>query len=100
MVSRVAEEGTRELHLMSEASQTPLSVVEETAQQLQQRGMIDIGHGLAVITPAGQQEAERLLVAQRQRIQHFVDNYPGSDDADVEELLDEIARRLHAESPA
>ncbi|HEY9310786.1 MDR family MFS transporter [Williamsia sp.] len=100
MVSRVAEEGTREISVMSEVSQTPLPVVEETAQRLQQRGMIDLGHGLAVITPTGQEEAERLLVAQRQRIQHFVDNYPGSDEADVDELIDEIARRLHVEAPA
>ncbi|MCX5042329.1 MFS transporter [Aldersonia sp. NBC_00410] len=100
MVSRVAEEGTRDIGLMAEVSQTPLRVVEETAQQLQQRGMIAIGNGLAVITPAGQREAERLLAVQRQRLQHFVDNYPGSDEDDVDELLDEIARGLHSEAPA
>jgi len=99
MVSRVAEEGTRELRSMSEASQTPLPKVEETARQLEGRGLITVSHGMALITPEGVKEAQRLLDAQRQRLAEFVADYPGGDDADVDELLDAIARRLHAEAP-
>ncbi|RPA12405.1 MDR family MFS transporter [Gordonia sp. OPL2] len=99
MVSRVSEEGTREISAMVEASQSPHEVVERTAWSLAARGMVTIDHGLVAITPEGDAEAQRLLEAQRRRLRDFIADYPGSDEADVDDMLDEIARRLHDEAP-
>ena len=99
MVSRVAEETSREIEAMVSASDTPRPVVVSTAESLAARGMVTIDHGLVTITAEGRAEAERLLDAQRTRLRQFVADYPGSDEADVDELLDEIARRLHIEAP-
>jgi Mn-dependent DtxR family transcriptional regulator len=99
MVSRVSEEGTREISAMVEASQSPHEVVERTAWSLAARGMVTVDHGLVAITPEGDAEAQRLLEAQRRRLRDFIADYPGSDEADVDDMLDEIARRLHDEVP-
>ncbi|MDL9947234.1 MDR family MFS transporter [Gordonia sp. ABSL11-1] len=99
MVSRASEEGTREISAMVEASQSPHEVVERTAWSLAARGMVTVDHGLVAITPEGDAEAQRLLEAQRQRLRDFIVDYPGSDEADVDDMLDEIARRLHDEVP-
>ncbi|GAB91873.1 MDR family MFS transporter [Gordonia rhizosphera] len=99
MVSRVSEETSREMSAMADASQTPRPVVEETARSLADRGMVTIDHGLVTITEEGVAEAERLLEAQRQRLRDFVADYPGSDEADVDDMLDEIARRLRDDVP-
>lgn len=99
MVSRVAEETSREIGAMVAASDTPRPVVVSTAESLAARGMVTIDHGLVTITAEGQAEAARLLDAQRSRLRQVVADYPGSDEADVDELLDEIARRLHSEAP-
>ncbi|STQ64929.1 Uncharacterised protein [Gordonia bronchialis] len=61
--------------------------------------MVTIDGGIARITSAGSAEADRLLEAQRERLRTFVADYPGSNEADVDEILDEIARRLHDEVP-
>ncbi|AZG44703.1 MDR family MFS transporter [Gordonia insulae] len=100
MVSRVAEETTRDLATMSSVSGTPQPVVEQTAAALAERGMVTIDGDEVSITPPGAAEADRLLAAQRERLRAFVADYPGSDEADVDEMLDEIARRLHDEVPA
>ncbi|MFW0784994.1 MDR family MFS transporter [Gordonia sp. CPCC 206044] len=99
MVSRVAEEGTRDMHAMSVASETPMDVVESTARSLAERRMVVIDHDQVTITPEGAAEADRLLDAQRERLREFVADYPGSDEADVDQMLDEIARRLRQETP-
>ncbi|MEE4023900.1 DHA2 family efflux MFS transporter permease subunit [Gordonia sp. PKS22-38] len=99
MVSRVAEESTREISAMVAASETPRSTVEATAESLARRGMVTIDQGVVAITAEGSAEAERLLEAQRTRLRRFVADYPGSEGAEVDELLDEIARRLHTETP-
>ncbi|NED61438.1 hypothetical protein G3I15_10940, partial [Streptomyces sp. SID10244] len=63
------------------------------------RGMVTIDNETVTITPAGTAEADRLLEAQRERLRTFVADYPGSDEADVDQMLDEIAGRLHDEVP-
>lgn len=99
MVSRVAEETTRDFATMVSVSGTPLPIVEDTAERLAARGMVTIDGGIVRITSAGSAEADRLLEAQRERLRTFVVDYPGSNEADVDEMLDEIARRLHDEVP-
>ena len=99
MVSRVAEETTRDFATMVSVSGTPLPIVEDTAESLAARGMVTIDGGIARITSAESAEADRLLEAQRERLRTFVADYPGSNEADVDEMLDEIARRLHDEVP-
>ena len=99
MVSRVAEEGTLDVRSMSEVSHTPRDKVEETAHRLQGRGLITVGHGLAMITPAGAKEAQKLLDAQRERLEQYVADYPGGEDAEVDQLIESIARDLNAEAP-
>ncbi|MGC5258764.1 DHA2 family efflux MFS transporter permease subunit [Gordonia sp. DT218] len=99
MVSRVAEETSRDMYAMASVSETPFSSVEETARSLARRGMVTIDRDLVSITPEGSAEADRLLEAQREQLRTFVADYPGSNDADVDQMLDEIARRLHGEVP-
>ncbi|WAC55696.1 MDR family MFS transporter [Gordonia sp. SL306] len=99
MVSRVSEETSRDFAAMVEASDTPLPIVKQTADDLAKRGMVTIDNETVTITPAGTAEADRLLEAQRERLRSFVADYPGSDEADVNQMLDEIAGRLHDEVP-
>ncbi|WP_336882472.1 DHA2 family efflux MFS transporter permease subunit [Rhodococcus globerulus] len=99
MVSRVAEETSRDLATMASVSHTPLAVVEQTAAALAKRAMVTIDHSTVTITPTGSAEADRLLDAQREQLRTFLADYPGSDGADVQHMLDEIARRLHDEIP-
>ncbi|MFD1813432.1 MDR family MFS transporter [Rhodococcus gannanensis] len=99
MVSRVAEERSRTTSQMSTASKTPPTVVEETARSLERRGMVTIDGERVAITFAGDAEADRLLDAQRRRLHEFVSDYPGCDQADVDTMLDEIARSLRDAAP-
>jgi hypothetical protein len=96
MVSRVSDTGTRSMDVMAEVSQTPVEVVQTVAERLRDRGMVTIADGSASITPAGTAEADRLLAAQRSILHGIIEDWPGGE-PDVEELLDDIARRLRVE---
>jgi len=97
MVSRLAETGSRDLAVMSEASATPLPLVERTAQGLTARGLATRDGDTLTVTPAGTTEADRLLDAQRSVIHELIDGWPGEHEPDVENLIDDIARRLSEE---
>uniref|UniRef100_UPI003D92681E MDR family MFS transporter n=1 Tax=Gordonia sp. B7-2 TaxID=3420932 RepID=UPI003D92681E len=99
MLSRVAEEGSRDMEVMASASETELPTIERTAHALAARGMVDIDEAHVAITPAGNAEAQSLLDAQRTELRALVADCPGSDEPDVQTMLDEIARRLHEEVP-
>ncbi len=94
MVTRVAELGSRPLAVMAEASETPSAMVERVAESLRDRGMITLQDGTAVITAAGEAEAARLVETQRAVIRALIDEWPGETEPDVEELVEDIARRL------
>ncbi|MGV9712080.1 DHA2 family efflux MFS transporter permease subunit [Gordonia sp. NPDC003424] len=100
MVSRVDEEGSRTMEEMSTASHTPITQIDEIARSLADRGMVTVEGDVVRIAPPGELESNRLLEAQRERLRAFVSDYPGSDQADVEKMLDEIAQALRDEAPA
>src|SRR5207244_13498352 len=97
MVSRVSEAGSRSLEEMGEASDTPRELVESTAAALRDRGLVVIEDQVVTPTPAGQAEADRLLAAQPEVLLELVAGWGGTDDPDVEGLVDDIARRLATE---
>ena len=97
MVSRLAETGSRSVALMAEVSETPTEFVERTAQGLVERGMATLTDGVATVTPAGIAEADRLLAAQRAALRGILEDWPGEEEPEVEELIDDIAHRLRVE---
>jgi EmrB/QacA subfamily drug resistance transporter len=97
MVSRVSEAGSRSLEAMVEASDTSRELVESTAAALRDRGLVVIEDEVVTPTAAGQAEADRLLAAQREVLLELLAGWGGTDDPDVEGLVDDIARRLATE---
>ena len=97
MLSRVSEEGFRSIPAMTEASDTPRELVEETAAGLAAKGLVTIEGEDVSPTEAGLHEAARLLEVQREVLLDLVAGWGGPEDPDVDGLVDDIARRLATE---
>ena len=97
MLSRVSEMGSRSFPAMTEASDTPRDLVEETAAGLEAKGLVTIEGEDVSPTEAGLHEAARLLEVQREVLLDLLAGWGGPDDPDVDGLVNDIARRLATE---
>jgi EmrB/QacA subfamily drug resistance transporter len=94
MVSRVAADGSRSAAAMAETSRTPIDTVNRVADQLRARGLVTIDDGTVSVTDAGRQTARTLREAERTTLRRLIDEWPGSEEPDVNALLEEILQRL------
>ncbi len=94
MVSRIATDGPASVGQMAANSHTPVPTVDRVARQLQDRGLATIADTTVTVTAAGQDVAGQLLVAERTSLHRFIEDWPGAEKPDVEQLLDEILLRL------
>jgi hypothetical protein len=94
MVSRVAADGSRGTEAMATTSQTPVDVVNRVADQLRIRGLVTIAGSTVSITDAGRAVAGTLRETERATLHRLIDEWPGSEEPDVDELIEDIVRRL------
>jgi EmrB/QacA subfamily drug resistance transporter len=97
MISRVAAEGSRSVAAMATTSHTPLDRVEHVAEQLRDKGLVRVDDGTVSVTDAGRDTARTLLDTERAALHRLVEEWPGADEPDVEQLLDDIVARLSRE---
>ncbi|MEO8828029.1 MFS transporter [Lapillicoccus sp.] len=101
MLSRVAKEGRRTIGVMVERSHSPEDVVRRVAGELAGDGLVVVGKDqdpTVMVTPRGREMAKQLIDEQRAALQSLIDQWPGSDEPEVHELVDDVARRV-AQAP-
>ncbi len=85
---------------MAETSKTPKAVVTTVASQLAARGLVMVDDGTVTVTDAGRAVAERQLATERAILHRLIEDWPGAEEPDVEDLIDEIVERLsHDDRP-
>ena len=94
MISRLANYGTRSVAAMAAASHTPVGIVADVATQLQARGLAVVADGSVTITDSGRAVAGTVTEAAHAALHRIVDEWPGAEQPDVRDLVDEIAARL------
>lgn len=102
MVSRIAQEGRRTVGQMVERSRAADDVVRRVAGELAERGLVVVVKDEdpeVMVTPQGQSVAEQLLEEQRAALQRLIDQWPGADEPEVHELVDDVARRIAQAEP-
>jgi EmrB/QacA subfamily drug resistance transporter len=100
MVTRVADQGPRSVAAMAEASHTPVETVQQVAAQLQAKGLVTVSEGTVTITDDGHTVARTVQETAYAALRRLVDEWPGAQQADVNDLVDEIVARLtHDDRP-
>ena len=94
MLSRINTDGSRSIAAMAETSQTSPTVVTEVADQLQSRGLVRLDHQTATITDRGRSTAQRVVAAEHAYLRTLIDDWPGTEEPDVDQLISEIVERL------
>jgi hypothetical protein len=97
MVSRVAADGTRTIDAMAQTSHTPAVTVERVAAGLQDKGLATVADGTVTVTDAGRAVAHTLRDTERTSLRRLIDEWPGAEEPDVDDLLEEIIGRLSRE---
>jgi hypothetical protein len=97
MVSRVAADGTRTIAAMAQTSHTPAATVERVAAGLQDKGLATVADGTVTVTEAGRAIARTLRDTERASLRRLIDEWPGAEEPDVDDLLEEIIGRLSRE---
>jgi EmrB/QacA subfamily drug resistance transporter len=94
MVSRVAVDGTEAVAAMAATSHTPVETVHRVAGELQTKGLVTVADGTVTITAEGQAVANALRDTAHRALRRLVDEWPGADQPDVTDLVNEIVTRL------
>ncbi len=97
MVSRVAADGTRTIAAMAQTSHTPTETVARVAGGLQDKGLATVAGGTVTVTEAGRAIARTLRETERTSLRRLIDEWPGAEEPDVDDLLEEIIGRLSQE---
>ncbi|MFC8598996.1 MULTISPECIES: MDR family MFS transporter [unclassified Isoptericola] len=97
MVTRVSLKGTRSVRLMAERTETSQDTVREVAAGLAARGMVEVDGDTVRSTPAGDVEAEQIREAERRRLREYVAEWPGGDEPEVDELVEQLTHQLLAD---
>lgn len=97
MLSRVAHEDRRTVQQMVDASRSAPDVVRRVADELAGRGLVVVGEGddpTVVVTPEGRRIVDQLVEEQRVALRRLIDQWPGSGEPEVSELVDDVAGRV------
>jgi EmrB/QacA subfamily drug resistance transporter len=97
MVSRVAADRTRTIAAMAQTSHTPTETVARVAGGLQDKGLATVAGGTVTVTEAGRAIARTLRETERTSLRRLIDEWPGAEEPDVDDLLEEIIGRLSRE---
>src|SRR5512133_2165400 len=94
MISRVSQEGYRQIDVMAGASKTPHGRVREVAAALEQRRYVTIDGETVYPTESGLQVAASLLSTEEKILCELLEQWSPHDHPDVEALVAEIAAKL------
>ncbi|MBT0993564.1 MFS transporter [Cellulomonas sp. DKR-3] len=94
MVGRVSIDGTRTVASMAERSGRDEVVVDRVARSLAARGLVVLEEGRVTVTPAGEAVADEVRENERRRLRALIDEWPGADELEVRELVEDLTARL------
>ncbi|CAM3587189.1 MDR family MFS transporter [Occultella aeris] len=97
MVTRVSLKGTRSVVLMAERSGATADRVREIAEQLAARELVRLDGDTVASTPAGDAVAEELRERERDRLRRYVAEWPGGDEPEVDQLVEQLTAQLLAD---
>ena len=97
MLTRVAQETSRPIVAMAEASKTPVARVDQVAAVLARRGYVTVEGQTVFITDSGRQVAAVLEAAQVEGLKELLEGWTPHDHPDLEALVAEISKRLSSE---
>jgi len=94
MISGVASSGTRSVGEMAQTSHTPVANVERVADQLRDKGLVTTVNGAVTVTSAGSATADSLHATERAALHRLIDEWPGAEEPDVDDLVEDVIARL------
>lgn len=98
MLTRVSLKRTRSVRLMAERTGAAQDVVRVVAGSLHTRGLVAVDGDTVRALPAGDAVAESIREAERDRLRRYVAEWPGGDEPEVTELVDQLTRELLADT--
>jgi hypothetical protein len=105
LVTRLSLKRTRSVRLMAERTGSREDAVREVADSLAARGLAEVDGDTVRALPATDAVAESIREAERERLRRYVAEWPGGDEPEVEQLVDQLTHDLladeldHAERP-
>ncbi|KHL18802.1 UNVERIFIED_CONTAM: DSBA oxidoreductase [Mumia flava] len=100
MVTRASLKGPRSIATMSELSGASEETVRRVAERLAQRHLATIDGDTVTATPAGDAAAEALRANERARLEAYLEDWPGNEEPEIEEIIDDLTERLYADDKA
>jgi len=97
MVTRVSLKRRRSVRLMAERTEVPPERVRGVAASLAARGLVEIDGDAVLATPAGDAVAESIREAERRRLRQWVAEWPGGDEPEVDQLVEQLTHQLLAD---
>ncbi|MFD6445049.1 DHA2 family efflux MFS transporter permease subunit [Promicromonospora sp. NPDC060204] len=97
MLTRVSLKRTRSVRLMAERTGRTEHVVRDVADTLAARGLVAVDGDTVRALPAGDVVAEAIREAERERLQRYVEQWPGGDEPEVTELVEQLTRQILAD---
>lgn len=100
MLARVTAEGSRTIDAMVDHSGVERDRVLATADVLLSRGLVDVTDGVVTPTDAGHAIADEIRENERAQLRRIVDQWSGSDEPQLDELVEQMTARLWREDPS
>ncbi|MFD6176026.1 MULTISPECIES: MDR family MFS transporter [unclassified Isoptericola] len=97
MVTRVSLKRKRSVRLMAERTEVSPETVLGVARSLEARGLVEVDGDAVLATPDGDAVAESIREAERRRLRRYVAEWPGGDQPEVDDLVEELAHQLLAD---
>jgi len=100
MVTRVSLKRTRSVRAMAEHTGADVGAVGRTAAALAARGIVEADGDTVRALPATDALAEAIRESERERLRRYLDGWPGCDEPEVEQLVDQLAHDLLSDRTA
>ncbi|MFE5334289.1 MDR family MFS transporter [Isoptericola sp. NPDC056573] len=97
MVTRVSLKRKRSVQLMAERTEVSPETVRRIARALAARGLVEVDGDAVLATPDGDVVAESIREAERQRLRRYVAEWPGGDEPEVDQLVEQLTHQLLAD---
>lgn len=85
------------MRLTAERTEVSPERVRDVAASLAARGLVEIDGDAVLATPVGDAVAESVGEAERRRLRQWVAEWPGGDEPEVEQLVEQLTHQLLAD---
>ena len=100
LVARIGEQGPASVRQIAEARGADEEAVRGTMERLEQRGLVKRRRGDYELTPDGHRICEALVAVRRATLEELIRDWSPTDHAQLDPVLDRLARSLASEMPA